>query len=125
MVTFLKANVASVIASVCDYLITIIAVQAFRMDVVVAGVTGTISGGIVNFLLGRQWVFSAVESKAHRQAVKYSIVWTGNLALNATGMYVFTKLAGLYYLAAKIITSLLVAIIYNYPLQKRYVFKSN
>jgi putative flippase GtrA len=125
MITFFKANVASVIASTCDYLVTIIAVQFLGMDVVIAGITGTISGGIVNFWIGRHWVFSAVESKAHRQAVRYTIVWLGNLLLNATGMYVFTKGAGLYYLAAKIITSLLVAITYNYPLQKRYVFKSN
>jgi hypothetical protein len=125
MITFFKANVASVIASTGDYLVTIMAVQVFGMDVVIAGITGTISGGIINFWIGRHWVFSAVESNAHRQAVRYSIVWLGNLLLNATGMYVFTKLAGLYYLAAKIITSLLVAITYNYPLQKRYVFKSN
>ena len=125
MVTFIKANVASVIASACDYLVTIMGVQVFGMDPVVAGVTGTISGGIINFWIGRQWVFSAVESRAHRQAVRYGIVWTGNLLLNATGMYVFTKPAGLYYMAAKIITSLMVAILYNYPLQKRYVFKSN
>jgi len=125
MITFFKANVASVIASTGDYLVTIIAVQFLGMDVVIAGITGTISGGIINFWIGRHWVFSAVESKAHRQAVRYTIVWLGNLLLNATGMYVFTKLAGMYYLAAKIITSLLVAITYNYPLQKRYVFKSN
>ena len=125
MVTFFKANLASVIASACDYLVTIMAVQLLGMDVVVAGITGTISGGIINFWIGRQWVFSAVESKAHRQAVRYGIVWLGNLLLNATGMYVFTKLAGLYYMTAKIITSLVVAIFYNYPLQKRYVFKSN
>jgi len=125
MVTFFKANLASVIASACDYLVTIMAVQLLGMDVVVAGITGTITGGIINFWIGRQWVFSAVESKAHRQAVRYGIVWLGNLLLNATGMYVFTKLAGLYYMTAKIITSLVVAIFYNYPLQKRYVFKSN
>src|SRR6185369_6430971 len=117
MVTFFKANLASVIASACDYLVTIMAVQLLGMDVVVAGITGTISGGIINFWIGRQWVFSAVESKAHRQAVRYGIVWLGNLLLNATGMYVLTKLAGLYYMPAKIITSLVVAIFYNYPLQ--------
>lgn len=125
MVTFLKANVASVIASVCDYLMTIVAVQWLGMDVVIGGITGTVTGGVINFWIGRQWVFSAVESKAHKQAVRYAIVWFGNLLLNAAGMYVFTKLAGMYYLAAKVITSLLVAFGYNYPLQKRYVFKSN
>lgn len=125
MITFLKANVASLIASVCDYLMTIVAVQWLGMDVVVGGITGTITGGFINFWVARHWVFSAAGSKAHKQAVKYAIVWFGNLLFNAAGMYVLTKQAGMYYLAAKIITSLLVAFGYNYPLQKRYVFKSN
>lgn len=125
MVTFIKANVASIIASVCDYLVTIFAVQQLGMDVVIGGITGTVTGGIINFWIGRQWVFSATENRPHKQAFRYGIVWTGNLLLNATGMYIFTKLAGIYYVAAKVITSVLVAIGYNYPLQKRYVFKSN
>ena len=125
MITFLKANVASVVASACDYLMTILAVQWLGMDAVVGGVTGTVTGGVVNFCINRHWVFSASESKAHRQAVRYSLVWIGNLLLNATGMWLLTKKAGLFYLDAKIISSVLVAIGYNYPLQKRYVFKSN
>jgi len=125
MVTFIKANVSSVIASVCDYLMTVAAVQWMHMDVVAGGVTGTITGGIVNFWVNRQWVFSSVESKAHKQAIRYGIVWTGNLLLNATGMYLLTKKAGMFYVGAKLISSILVAVGYNYPLQKRYVFKSN
>lgn len=125
MVTFIKANVASVIASVCDYLMTIVAVQWLHLDVVAGGVTGTVTGGIVNFWINRQWVFSASESKAHKQAVRYAVVWVGNLLLNATGMYLLTKKAGMFYFDAKIISSVLVAFGYNYPLQKRYVFKSN
>lgn len=50
MFTFFKDNVASLIASLCDYLVTIIAVQVFSFIVVIAGVTGTACGGIVNFL---------------------------------------------------------------------------
>lgn len=125
MLTFVKANISSLAASLCDYLITIAAVRFFEMDVVLAGVTGTTGGGVINFLIGRHWAFSAKEGVAHRQALRYLVVWSGNLLLNALGMYLLARVAGIYYVLAKIITSLLVAICYNYPLQKRYVFKNN
>src|SRR5690349_767181 len=100
MVTFIKANVSSVIASVCDYLMTVAAVQWLHMDVVAGGVTGTVTGGVVNFCINRQWVFSSVEIKAHKQAIRYAFVWLGNLLLNATGMYLLTKKAGMFYMGA-------------------------
>jgi putative flippase GtrA len=123
MFTFLKANMASFIASFFDYVITIVAVQVFSTNVVIASLIGNVFGGIINFMLGRHWVFSAKQANGFKQAEKYFLVWMGNLLLNTCGMYLFTKF-GLYYLVTKIGTSLAVAIGYNYPLQKRYVFKN-
>jgi putative flippase GtrA len=125
MTIFLKANVASLIASLSDYLITIMLVQLLHADVVWAGVTGTVCGGIINFMIGRHWVFRAGNQAAGRQAKRYLLVWLGNLILNATGMYLLTKQAGVYYILAKVVTSLLVAVGWNYPLQKKYVFLNN
>lgn len=125
MKVFLKANVASLIASLCDYLITILLVQLFHADVVWAGVTGTICGGVINFIIGRTWVFKATDGAARKQAGRYLLVWLGNLILNATGLYLLSKRAGVHYILAKVVTSLLVAIGWNYPLQKRYVFLNN
>ncbi|MEP7256909.1 MAG: GtrA family protein [Flavitalea sp.] len=125
MLTFLKANIASIIASLIDYLITLLAVAYFKTDVVLGGVIGTISGGVVNFLLGRNWVFSAENNNLYAQAGKYTLVWVGNLILNAAGMYALAKLAGFHYMIAKACTSVLVGIGYNYVLQKKYVFKNN
>ncbi|MEJ0101824.1 MAG: GtrA family protein [Bacteroidota bacterium] len=123
MITFLKANISSLVASLSDYIITIIAVHFFYANVVIGGIIGTICGGVINFLIGRHWVFSSDPGKGHVQGLKYLLVWTGNLGLNATGMYVLTE-AGNSYIIAKVATSLLVAIAYNYPLQKKYVFNT-
>lgn len=125
MTIFLKANVASLIASLCDYFITIMLVQLFHADVVWAGVTGTVGGGIINFMIGRHWVFRAGDQGAGKQALRYLLVWAGNLALNATGMYLLTKQAGIHYILAKVVTSLLVAVGWNYTLQRKYVFLNN
>ena len=124
MLTFLKANLSSSIASFIDYLATIFLVSFFRVDVIKASVTGTVCGGVVNFVIGRNWVFSSKESKVHHQAYRYGLVWVGNLALNTAGVYVFTKLLKVYYVISKAFVSLVVGFFYNYTLQKRFVFKS-
>jgi putative flippase GtrA len=125
MVTFLKANISSSIASFFDYLITIFLVSFFRVDVVIASTTGTVCGGILNFLIGRNWVFEAKQRKVQQQAGRYLLVWVGNLVLNTSGMYLLTRILKIYYVVSKLVVSLLVGFCYNYTLQKKYVFKTN
>ncbi len=125
MITFLKANMASLVASLSDFLMTVLLVQWCGADVVMAAVAGTITGGIVNFLIGRHWVFRAGDERAVRQLWKYALVWTGNLLLNAGGVYLLTSHVGVHYAVSKVVTSLLVAFLYNYPLQKNFVFSNN
>jgi putative flippase GtrA len=125
MITFLKANIASLVASLSDLLMTVMLVQWCRTDVVMAAAAGTVTGGIVNFLIGRHWVFRAGDERALRQLRKYVLVWCGNLFLNTGGVYVLASQAGLHYTISKVVTSLLVAFLYNYPLQKNFVFSNN
>jgi len=124
MKTFLKANIASLGASFCDYLVTFILTQFFLFDPVFSSILGTIVGGIVNFLIGRYWVFKSVDAPAFHQSKKYFITWTGNLILNALGVYLLIRFAAINYMIAKVTTSVLVAVAYNYPIQKNYVFKN-
>src|SRR3954468_202237 len=123
MITFLKANISSSIASFFDYLITVFLVNFFRVDVVIASTTGTLCGGIINFLIGRNWVFESKNRKAKNQAARYGIVWVGNLLLNTGGMYLMTKVFRIHYVVSKLFVSLIVGFGYDYNMQKRYVFK--
>lgn len=124
MRTFLKANAASLIASSCDYGFTVLLKEVLKADKYFAGVAGTVLGGIINFFICRHWVFKSVEGRAFSQGKRYFITWVGNLVLNAGGYYLLLNYAGLHYIVAKLITSLTVAVAYNYPLQKKYVFKN-
>ena len=121
---FLRANAASLMASLFDYLVTVILKQLFQVDAVVASITGTIAGGIIHFYICRQWVFKAGDSSAYTQTKRYLLIWTGNLILNALGVYVLIEVANINYIIAKIICSLTIAFTYNYPMHKGYVFKS-
>jgi len=123
MLTFLKANVSSLVASFCDYLITIFLVRFFQINVVAASAVGTICGGVINFLIGRYWAFSSKQDNATNQAGRYFLVWLGNLGLNTGGLYLLTLFTPIHYVPAKLIVSTVVAVGYNYPLQKLFVFK--
>jgi putative flippase GtrA len=124
MKTFLRANIASLTASICDYAATFIFKQFLLFDAVSASIMGTVTGGIINFMMSRRWVFNAIDSPVFHQGKKYLVTWTGNMLLNAMGVYLLVRFAGLYYMIAKVATSLTVAIAYNYPIQKKYVFKN-
>ncbi|RYF85985.1 MAG: GtrA family protein [Chitinophagaceae bacterium] len=123
MLTFAKAQIASFLASMVDYLITILCVESLGFWYVVASSTGTIMGGMTNFSLGRNWVFRGGERERRIQLLRYFIVWTGYLLLATTGVYLLTHLGGINYIVSKITVTLFLAIAYNYPLQKRFVFR--
>ena len=123
MYTFAKAQIASFVASMIDYLITILCVELFGFWYVIASSTGTIMGGMTNFSLGRNWVFRGGERERRIQMVRYFNVWTGYLTLVTSGVYFLTHLGGVNYIISKITVTLFLAIAYNYPLQKRFVFR--
>ena len=128
MITFTKAQLASLVATGVDFLVTFLLLRwaglpsaAASGRVTICGITGTICGGITHFMISRHWVFNARDGKWTGQMNRYLMVWIGNLALNASGLYVLSR-AGLAPMLAKVITATTVAVLYNYTLQKRFVF---
>jgi putative flippase GtrA len=78
---------------------------------------------MANFSLGRGWVFRGGEAERKIQLFRYVLVWTGYLLLATFGVYLLTHFGGFNYIISKIIITLFLAIAYNYPLQKRFVFR--
>jgi putative flippase GtrA len=123
MITFAKAQLASLIASIVEYWCTIIAVEIFGIWYVWASAIGTMIGGVTNFSLGRNWVFRNKEKTRQVQLLRYTMVWTGYLVLTTFGVFLLTHYAHVNYIISKATVSLLMAISYNYPLQKKFVFR--
>ena len=123
MLTFLRAQAASLIASGVDFMMTILAVELVGLWYVTGTIIGTMSGGITHFTLGRTWVFKASDKTIPTQFLKYFMVWNGSLVLNASGVYVVTQYGGVNYIFSKVLVSLFVGFSYNYIIQKKYVFR--
>ena len=88
-----------------------------------AQIIAAIFGAITNFLLGRYWAFQSQEDKITHQAFRYALVSTGSLILNTVGLYLLTEFTILEPIPAKVIIGILVAVTYNYLLQKYFVFR--
>ena len=130
MITFTKAQIASLLATGVDFGVTWLLLHwagvpsaAASTIVTFYGVTGTLCGGVTHFLMSRTWVFNAQEKKWAEQLNRYSLVWIGNLVLNASGLYLLSRYTTIDHMIAKVVTGLSIAVFYNYVLQKRYVFK--
>jgi putative flippase GtrA len=123
MATFIKAQAASLAATGFDFLTTIVLVNVFGWWYLAGSITGTIAGGVLNFMMGRLWAFNAAERRIEWQFIKYVLVWTGNLLLNAAGVFMITQYVVHSYVTSKVLTSVIVGIGYNYVLQKKFVFR--
>jgi putative flippase GtrA len=130
MITFTKAQIASLLATGVDFLVTFLLLRLAGVPpanatarVTFYGATGTLCGGITHFMISRNWVFNAGEKKWVAQLNRYVLVWVGNLALNVSGLYLLTRYTEIQHMIAKVVTAITVAVFYNYVLQKRFVFK--
>jgi putative flippase GtrA len=123
MITFTKAQIASLLATGVDFLTTFLLIRFAGAPIVPAGATGTLCGGFTHFTVSRNWVFSAREGKWAAQLNRYALVWIGNFLLNTSGLWLITRYTGIQGMFAKVVVAVTVAVCYNYVLQKRFVFK--
>lgn len=128
MIKFLKAQASSLIATGLDFLVVILLSHQAGAWYVGANMAGTFTGGAANFLINRQWVFNKEKGAIGGQALRYGITWSGNMLLNAAGVWTILHFTGWYdaldrVAMVKMLVSLLIGFTYSYIMQKRFVFK--
>ena len=120
---FVGAQLAALIATAVDFAVLAFFKEIVGVWYVTATAIGAFMGACTNFLLGRYWVFTAREGKVEQQAFRYILVSAGSLLLNTGGVYLVTEYGGIPYFYSRIIVAILVAVSYNFLLQKNFVFK--
>ena len=135
--TFIRAQFSSQISSLADYAVSLTLVNVFGLYFGYATLCGNVSGGIVNCIVNYKWTFKAQGTKVKYVAIKYLMVWLVNLFLNTQGTILATTLvtgwltpedmptilANNIFLIPKIIVSLLVGFLWNYNMQRLFVYK--
>jgi len=120
---FIKSQIAAFGSTCIDYLTVIGLTEVVGIWYVYSNVIGASLGAITNFFLGRKWTFQAEKESLSKQAGRYALVSAGSLGLNTFGLYALTEWTNLHYVLSKIIIGIIVAVGFNYVLQKHFVFK--
>ncbi|MFY0654163.1 MAG: GtrA family protein [Cyclobacteriaceae bacterium] len=121
--SFFRYNVSALLATAGDFLTLILLTELAGLWYVLSTSIGAFVGALIAFSLGRNWAFVSKEEKKRIQIIRYTIVAAGSLILNTAGVYFFTDTLGFDYIISKVITAVIVAIAFNYPLSKFYIFR--
>jgi putative flippase GtrA len=126
MATFyalVRHQTGSVIATTVDFAVMIALVSLAGATPAAGTAMGAACGAVVNFTLGRRWVFRATQGRVAPQAGRYMVIAAGSLLLNTGGVHVLAGLLLLPYVAARVGVSLAVSLLWNFPMQRLFVFR--
>ena len=118
-----RSQLAASAATGLDYAVLFGLVELAHVWYVLAVSIGAAAGAVVNFALNRHWSFRAQHDAWRSQAGRYAAVSAGSLALNTFGSWVVTEKLHVPYGASVIAVAMLIALVFNFPLQKYYVFR--
>lgn len=125
IVTFCKAETSAAVASAVDFAVTLILAELLGVWYGYATFIGALSGGVVNCSVNYRWVFTAQPMGKVQIAMRYLLVWVGSILLNTLFTYLVTEFVGISYIIAKVVVAVMVAILWNYKMQRSYVFASS
>ncbi len=123
LTSFFRYNVVALVATAIDFLLFILLSQVLNVWYVLATFISAVSGGIIAFVLKRNWAFVSKDKRMSSQAIKYIPVWVGSILLNTWGLYLMVEHTNLEHVIAKVIVAIVVGIGFNYVLYKYFVFK--
>lgn len=122
ILTFTKAQCSAWVASAVDFGVTLLLVNFLNVWYGYATFIGALSGGMVNCSINYRWVFHAFDQKKKYIAMRYIFVWAVSIALNTFGTFSLTELTNTNYIISKAIVAMLVAVFWNYQMQRSFVF---
>lgn len=124
MSTWVRAQASAAVASAVDLLSTVFFVAIAGVYAPMAGALGSLFGGALNFTLNRNWAFAARARTWQQQMQRYLLVWAGHVLLSYGLLWFGNEMLAAHYLPVKLSVMLLLALGYNYPLHRHYVFRT-
>ena len=121
---FARYAVVGTINTVVDFVIYVFLTRTFAFweSHIVLAAVGSFAVAVVNsFVLNNFWTFRFSGAQWHTRIVKFMVVATGGMLMNAAVLYGFTQI-GMFDLIAKAIATGLV-MLWNFALQKRWTFR--
>jgi putative flippase GtrA len=120
--SFSRNAATSLFTTALDIGVLAALVELARTNVVLATWLGTVIGCLSNFAINRRWSFAAHESAAHWQLVRFLPVQIGSSTIQTVGVWMLVSTGGMAYLWSKIAVAIFVYGVWNYPMNRFFVF---
>lgn len=128
LIVFAKAQVSAFLGGMVDYLLMILFTEVFHFHYTISIAIGGIVGAIVNFTINKNWTFHSstlpYQYSGWQQFLRFTLVVLNSILLKASGTYLITTFLNTYYIISRMIFDLSVSILFNYMLQRHWVFRS-
>jgi putative flippase GtrA len=118
-----RHQMGAAIATAVDFASMILLVERAGFSPVLGTAVGASLGGATNFLLGRSWIFRQQTGHWAGQVLRYASVSAASAGLNALGEHVVLDLARLQYVVARVLVSMAVGLLWNFPMHRWFVFR--
>lgn len=122
LAVLLRHQAGSIVATAVDFTVMVALVSLAGAAPALGTAVGATAGGVVNFMLGRRWIFEATQYHPAPQAGRYAVVSLGSLVLNTCGVHILAGGMHYPYVAARLAVSFGVSVLWNFPLQRGFVF---
>lgn len=120
--TFSRSLVTSLATTALDFGTLVGLTELAGVNYVLATWLGTVVGALANFIINKLWAFSARDAPAAPALGRFVVVQAGASALHTAGVWALTRFARFPYPASKAVVAATVYLIWNYPLNRRWVF---
>ena len=124
---FIKAQFSAFLGGIVDYFTMVFFTEIFHLHYTISIAIGGVIGAMVNFSLNKKWTFYSKDTQyknpMSEQLVKFVFVVFNSILLKSSGTYLITTSLGFDYRISRIATDLFVSIVFNYTMQKYWVFR--
>ena len=134
---FLRSVITSQISAYTDFIVSFIFYALISLSAGLSAMIGATAGGVVNCLINYKFTFRMRESSYLAIGVKFFLVWLGRLLLNTFGTQYLANLLdnsslldsvnmvdNIRFTIARVVTSIIVSVFWNFLLQRYFVFRS-
>jgi putative flippase GtrA len=122
MKTFAKAQLSSLVGGIVDYFTMIFFTEVAGVFFAYSIIIGGFTGAIVNFIVNRRFTFEAESGRKRKQFPRFLLIVLGSIALKTFGTYLLATYGKIDYKIGRLMIDAVVAIGFNFPLQKYWVF---
>ena len=122
MFTFGRSVLTSLLTTALDFATLVGLTELAGVNYVLSTWVGTVVGSLANFTINKLWAFSAREAPALPAFGRFVVVQGGASGLHTAGVWLLTRFGRLPYPASKLLVATAVYLVWNYPLNRWFVF---